>query len=284
MESPRGWFEDPYGRYPRRYYNGEKWTDQVQIATGEVVTETSAATEVDPPAEPTPDTSLEPLSFNHDNPKEKSKRNAVAIAIGVLLTLGVIGAITEDEEASDESNPESAPTEGVGSQAVETNVSEDTSQPVPMTGAPVTATVGTSYSWEAFDMAASYLRYSSFSRDGLINQLEYEGYTTEDATAAVDAQGADWNAQAVGSAESYLGFTAFSRQGLIDQLEYEGYTNSQATFGADTQNADWNEQASRAAQSYLDFADFTRQELVNQLLFDDFSQSEAEYGVNAVGL
>ena len=171
-----------------------------------------------------------------------------------------------------------------GATTVEDIVSEDTSQPAPTTNAPITTTAATSYLLEAFDVAASYLRYSSFSRDGLINQLEYEGYTTEEATAAVDAQGVDWNAQAVGSAESYLGFAAFSRQWLIEQLEFDGYTNSEATFGADAQNADWNYQASRVAQSYLDFAEFTRQELINQLLFDDFSQSEAEYGVNAVGL
>ena len=324
MESRRGWFDDPYGRYPRRYFNGEKWTNQVQIATGEVVTETSTAVETDPPAEPTPDTPFEPLSVEQENPKEKSKRNAVAIAIGVVLTLSVIGAITEDEEASNESSPENAPTD-------EEVVSGDTLERAPTTSVPTTTTAARSYPSELFDMAASYLRYSSFSRDGLINQLEYEGFTTEEATAAVDAQEADWNAQAVGSAENYLGFTAFSRQwlieqlesdgytnseatfgvdaqnadwneqasqsarnllsfggfsrqGLIEQLEYEGYTNSEATFGADAQNADWNDQASRVAQSYLDFAEFTRQELINQLLFDDFAQSEAEYGVNAVGL
>jgi|GEM_PF-1472213 len=280
MESPRGWFEDPYGRYPRRYYNGEKWTDQVQIATGEVVTETSVATEVDPLAEPTPDTPFEPLSFNRDNPKEKSKRNAAAIAIGVLLTLGVIGAITEDEEASNKSSPESAPTEGVGSQAVETNVSEDTFQRVPTTGAPVTTTVATSYSWAAFDMAASYLRYSSFSRDGLVNQLEYEGYTTEEATAAVDAQGADWNAQSVRSAESYLGFAAFSRQWLIEQLELDGYTNSQAILGVDAQNADWNEQASQSAKNLLSFGGFSRQGLINQLEYAGYTNSEATFGAD----
>ena len=73
MENRRGWFDDPYGRYPRRYFNGEEWTDQVQVATGEVVTETSTAVETDPPAEPSPDTPFEPLSVEDENPKESQK-------------------------------------------------------------------------------------------------------------------------------------------------------------------------------------------------------------------
>ncbi|WP_202409606.1 Ltp family lipoprotein [Halobacillus litoralis] len=35
-------------------------------------------------------------------------------------------------------------------------------------------------------MAQDYLDYSSFSRSGLIDQLIYEGFSTEDATYAVN--------------------------------------------------------------------------------------------------
>lgn len=80
--------------------------------------------------------------------------------------------------------------------------------------------------------AKSYLKYSSFSRQGLIEQLEYEGYSTDDAIYGVDSSGADWNEQAVGSASSYLKYSSFSRQGLIDQLLYEGFTIEQAEYGA----------------------------------------------------
>ena len=38
---------------------------------------------------------------------------------------------------------------------------------------------------------------SAFSRKGLIEQLEYEGFSNDDATYAVDHCGADWNEQAV---------------------------------------------------------------------------------------
>jgi hypothetical protein len=79
--------------------------------------------------------------------------------------------------------------------------------------------------------AESYLSFSAFSRQGLIDQLEFEEYSTEDAEYAVDALDVDWNEQAAKSAESYLEFSAFSRQGLIDQLVFEGYSKAEAEFG-----------------------------------------------------
>ena len=79
----------------------------------------------------------------------------------------------------------------------------------------------------------SYLRSSEFSYTGLIEQLEYEGFSNEDATYAADHCGADWKEQAVKCAESYLKYSSFSKSGLIDQLEFEGFTHEQAEYGAD---------------------------------------------------
>lgn len=80
--------------------------------------------------------------------------------------------------------------------------------------------------------AGSYLSLTAFSRSGLIEQLEFEGYSKADATYGVDAQNADWNANAAKAAKSYLSLTSFSRSGLIEQLEFEGYTPAQAAYGA----------------------------------------------------
>ena len=85
----------------------------------------------------------------------------------------------------------------------------------------------------ALKSAESYLRSSAFSYTGLIEQLEYEGFSNEDATYAADHCGADWKEQAVKSAESYLKYSSFSKSGLIDQLEFEGFTHEQAVYGAD---------------------------------------------------
>lgn len=83
----------------------------------------------------------------------------------------------------------------------------------------------------ALQKAASYLDTMSFSYSGLIDQLEFEGYSTEDATFAVDHCGADWNEQAAKKAQDYLDFMSFSRSGLIDQLMFEGFTREQAEYG-----------------------------------------------------
>lgn len=83
----------------------------------------------------------------------------------------------------------------------------------------------------ALHSANSYLSFSAFSYSGLIDQLEFEGYSTSEATYAADNCGADWNEQAAKSAANYLSFTSFSRSGLIDQLEYEGFTREQAEYG-----------------------------------------------------
>jgi len=84
----------------------------------------------------------------------------------------------------------------------------------------------------ALAKAKDYLDFTAFSYSGLIEQLEYEGYTTEEATYAVDNCGADWNQQAAAKAQEYLDFTSFSRSGLIEQLEYEGFTAAQAEYAA----------------------------------------------------
>lgn len=83
----------------------------------------------------------------------------------------------------------------------------------------------------ALQTAKDYLDFTSFSRQGLIEQLEYEGYSTEASTYAADNCGADWNEQAAKTAQNYLDYSSFSRQGLLDQLIYEGFTQEQAEYG-----------------------------------------------------
>jgi len=83
----------------------------------------------------------------------------------------------------------------------------------------------------ALEHAKRYLSISAFSRSGLIEQLEYEKYSTADATFAADNCGADWNEQAAKKAQQYIDLMSFSRQGLIDQLKYDGFTQSQAEYG-----------------------------------------------------
>ena len=136
----------------------------------------------------------------------------------------------------------------------------------------------------ALKRARSYLNSSAFSRDGLIDQLEFEKYSNEDAVYAVDNCGADWNAQALKKAKSYLNSSAFSYKGLVDQLEFEKFTTEQATYGVDNCGADWNEQAAKKARSYLNSSAFSRDGLIDQLEFEGFTYEQAVYGVTQNGL
>lgn len=84
----------------------------------------------------------------------------------------------------------------------------------------------------ALSMAHDYLNSMPFSYSGLIEQLEYEGFTSEEAKYAADNCNADWNEQAAKTAQRYLDSMSFSRDGLIEQLQYEGFSAEQAEYGA----------------------------------------------------
>ena len=100
-----------------------------------------------------------------------------------------------------------------------------TSKPEP-TAAPTTGESN------ALRKAYQYLNVMAFSRSGLISQLEYDGFSTSEATYAVDNCNEDWNEQAVSKAAQYLSLMAFSRDRLIQQLEHDGFTHDQAVYGA----------------------------------------------------
>lgn len=110
----------------------------------------------------------------------------------------------------------------------ETTVVETETTAIPeVTVEETTVTLGQT---NAVKKAKSYLDFTSFSFNGLIDQLEYEGYTYEEALYGVENCGADWNEQAAKKAQSYLDFTSFSRQGLYEQLEYEEFTPEQIEY------------------------------------------------------
>lgn len=83
----------------------------------------------------------------------------------------------------------------------------------------------------ALKTADMYIETLPFSQSGLIEQLEYEGYSAEDSAWAASMCGADWNEEAAQCAENYLNTMTFSRDGLKNQLLYEGFTEEQAEFG-----------------------------------------------------
>lgn len=130
--------------------------------------------------------------------------------------------INDKKEEEEQSNTNS--TTSSSSSTTTPSTSSNASTPFPTTGEK-----------NALRSAREYLNFSAFSYTGLIKQLEYEGYSTEEATYAADNCNANWNEQAAKSAKEYLDMSSFSRQELINQLIYEGYTQEQAEYGV-TQN------------------------------------------------
>lgn len=85
----------------------------------------------------------------------------------------------------------------------------------------------------ALKRAKAYLEVIAFSYSGLVEQLEYEGFSHSEATYGAEHCDADWYAQAAQKAADYLDIFSFSRSGLIEQLEYVGFTHDQAVYGAE---------------------------------------------------
>lgn len=83
----------------------------------------------------------------------------------------------------------------------------------------------------ALKQAKSYLSLMTFSRQGLIEQLKYDEFTTEEATYGVDNCGADWKQQAKSKVKAYLEEDNLNKEQLMSLLLYEGFTNEEAEYG-----------------------------------------------------
>ena len=135
----------------------------------------------------------------------------------------------------------------------------------------------------ALKKAKRYIEYTPMSFDGLIEQLEYEGFSNDEARYGAENCGANWNEQALKKAMKYIDYSGFSYTKLIEQLEYEKFSHEQAVYGADNCGADWNAEAAESAQKYMDFSSMSREQLLDQLLYEGYTQEQAEYGLSSVG-
>ncbi len=169
----------------------------------------------------------------------KRKLAGVFIILAALI-LSACGGTTEDAtDSTAEDTPATEQTEKTEEEKAEgTEETKETAkeeevqeQPAKEATPPDKSSELTLGQRNAIKQAESYLKFTSFSRKGLIEQLEFEGYSTEEATFAVDYLKVDWKEQAAKKAQEYLDFTSFSRQGLIDQLLFEGFTREEAEYG-----------------------------------------------------
>lgn len=179
--------------------------------------------------------------------KGKAITGIVLSAVGLLLGIGLvnlIGTASDDagapaQDAVVQEDPardvdESADDDGAdaadGDQKKDAEKADESAKEKPAKEAPE-ETVSQE---NARESAENYLQFTAFSKTGLVDQLEFEGFSSADAEYAVEHIEVDWMRQAEKSAEDYMEFSAFSRSGLIDQLTFEGFTPEQAAHGADS--------------------------------------------------
>lgn len=90
-------------------------------------------------------------------------------------------------------------------------------------------------SQNCYDTAMSYLDFMAFSKNGLIHQLQHDGYTNTAISNALDLLEKDyvsWDIEAVKKAQEYMETFSFSQQRLYEQLVHDGFTEEQANYGA----------------------------------------------------
>lgn len=158
----------------------------------------------------TPNINVLEASGQLENFRQKVKKTR-------LLLLAVVSAVVLTSCAT----PSSTDSSGASS-----------TEEIPVESSQVPGAKETVSQANALKAAKNYLSFTAFSKKGLIEQLEFDGYEKADCIYASDAIKADWNAQAAKAGENYLSFTAFSKNGLIEQLEFDGYTKEQARYGA----------------------------------------------------
>ena len=162
----------------------------------------------------------------NDQKKKKKKKKWIIIAVVALLIVVIAAAAGSGDDSEDASG---TPSQSV-SNDIENNENDKTTLKEPETEGSK-ETIGQK---NALRKAKSYLNLGGFSKEGLIEQLEFEQFSHEDAVYGAENCGADWNEQAAIKAESYIDIMAFSRDQLIDQLEFDGFTHEQAVHGAES--------------------------------------------------
>lgn len=86
---------------------------------------------------------------------------------------------------------------------------------------------------KALATAQDYINIMAFSEEKLKEQLDYEGFTSDQINYAVKNVNVDWNQEAVESAQGYSDTLNMSSSAIYDQLIYEGFTEKQAQYGVD---------------------------------------------------
>ena len=134
---------------------------------------------------------------------------AIVIVLSIITSQGggddrkeVAGNdIANQVESNNEDNTELAQETKEVQEPERTEEPQEVGEPVEPVVTDEEETTGTLSQKNAVRKAKDYLSIMAFSKSGLIEQLEFEGFSNEDATYAVNQVDVDWKEQAVKKAE-----------------------------------------------------------------------------------
>ena len=151
----------------------------------------------------------------------------------------VVGVPPEARAAAEEQKPTNSAVVGVPPEA---RAAASAGSDIPSAGAQEAPGIpapdpqqdtGSTGEKSAIQSAREYLAISAFSKQGLIDQLVYEGFSESEAENAVGSISIDWKEQAYESAKEYLDIMNFTISDLTAQLVYDGFTSEEVTYGVD---------------------------------------------------
>lgn len=188
---------------------GNRSDDAAPNVDPQLIAEEPSLTE--PSEEPTP----EPVVITMPDVVGTPLGDAIAELEALGLTVNMVTPGAQDDWTVKGQNPQPGTTLGEGDEVRVSGL------------APLTLA-----QQQAIQSGQSYLdNLGGFSKKRLIEQLEYEGFPTKDATFAAEHVSVNWKEQAAESAESYMeNVGGFSRDRLAEQLAYEGFTPEQIAY------------------------------------------------------
>lgn len=151
---------------------------------------------------------------------------------------------------------------------------------------------GVDWTEQAAKHAKLLVAQSPYSYDNLVEKLESEGFSNDEASAGALIAIQDKNSKAnnpktlsaIDAATKYFDSGNYSYSELIDKLEQDGYSAAEAENAVNNCGADWNALAAAEAKKLLQSHVYTKEELVDKLVFEGYTLAQAAYGAESNGL
>ena len=147
---------------------------------------------------------------------------------------------------------------------------------------------GADWSEQAVKRAKALAANGITNYDNLVEKLESEGFTGEQAAvgaqAAAQSQESGQNDDVIAAAKKYVETGNYTYTSLIDKLQQDGYSTGDAEYAANNCGADWNGMAANEAKKLIDGGVTTKEEIVDQLIFKGYTYQQAVHGAEANGL